>query len=56
MQLMAGYVRSSNSGTALGTLDSGRVAKSIAILRGAGALKSDLTPDQIIDFNLAPKA
>jgi NitT/TauT family transport system substrate-binding protein len=56
LQLMAGYVRSSNSGTALGTLDSGRVAKSIAILRGAGALKSDLTPDQIIDFDLAPKA
>ncbi|MEU5548602.1 MULTISPECIES: ABC transporter substrate-binding protein [unclassified Micromonospora] len=56
LQLMAGYVRSSNSGTALGTLDSGRVAKSIAILRGAGALKSDLSPDQIIDFNLAPKA
>ncbi|NLU77045.1 ABC transporter substrate-binding protein [Micromonospora sp. HNM0581] len=56
LQLMAGYVRSNNSGTALGTLDSGRVAKSIAILRGAGALKSDLTPEQIIDFNLAPKA
>ncbi|BCJ60209.1 ABC transporter substrate-binding protein [Micromonospora endophytica] len=56
LQLMAGYVRSSNSGTALGTLDSGRVAKSIAILRGAGALKSDLTPDQVIDFNLTPKA
>ncbi|MEV6691635.1 ABC transporter substrate-binding protein [Micromonospora sp. NPDC051196] len=55
LQLMAGYVRSSNSGTALGTLDSGRVAKSIAILRGAGALKSDLTPEQVIDFNLAPK-
>ncbi|MEU6023901.1 ABC transporter substrate-binding protein [Micromonospora sp. NPDC047134] len=56
LQLMAGYVRSSNSGTALGTLDSGRVAKSIAILRGAGALKSDLTPEQVIDFNLAPKS
>ncbi|GIJ26195.1 sulfonate ABC transporter substrate-binding protein [Micromonospora qiuiae] len=56
LQLMAGYVRSSNSGTALGTLDSGRVAKSIAILRGAGALKSDLTPDQVIDLNLVPKA
>ncbi|MBX7265228.1 ABC transporter substrate-binding protein [Micromonospora sp. Llam7] len=56
LQLMAGYVRSSNSGTALGTLDSGRVAKSIAILRGAGALKSDLTPDQIIDFSLVPTA
>ncbi|MGS2613731.1 ABC transporter substrate-binding protein [Micromonospora sp. LZ34] len=56
LQLMAGYVRSSNSGTALGTLDSGRVAKSIAILQGAGSLKQNLTPDQIIDFNLAPKA
>ncbi|MEH0937047.1 ABC transporter substrate-binding protein [Micromonospora psammae] len=56
LQLMAGYVRSSNSGTALGTLDSDRVAKSIAILQGAGALKQNLTPDQIIDFSLAPKA
>ncbi|MCT2276414.1 ABC transporter substrate-binding protein [Micromonospora chalcea] len=56
LQLMAAYVRSSNSGTAIGTLDSGRVAKSIALLKGAGALKQDLTPDQIIDFNLAPKA
>jgi len=56
LELMAAYVRSSNSGTAIGTLDSGRVAKSIALLQGAGALKNDLTPDQIIDFNLAPKA
>ncbi|MFD2765675.1 ABC transporter substrate-binding protein [Micromonospora eburnea] len=56
LELMAAYVRSSNSGTAIGTLDSGRVAKSIALLQGAGALKNDLTPEQIIDFNLAPKA
>ncbi|MEW2381206.1 ABC transporter substrate-binding protein [Micromonospora sp. NPDC047707] len=56
LELMAGYVRSSNTGTQLGTLDSGRVAKSIAILQGAGALKQNLTPDQIIDFSLAPKA
>ncbi|MCW3817230.1 ABC transporter substrate-binding protein [Micromonospora sp. DR5-3] len=56
LELMAAYVRSSNSGTAIGTLDSGRVAKSIALLQGAGALKQNLTPDQIIDFNLAPKA
>ncbi len=53
---MAAYVRSSNSGTAIGTLDSDRVAKSIAILQGAGALKQNITPDQIIDFSLAPKA
>ncbi|MEU7618196.1 ABC transporter substrate-binding protein [Micromonospora rifamycinica] len=56
LQLMAAYVRSSNSGTAIGTLDSDRVAKSIAILQGAGALKSNITPDQVIDFNLVPKA
>ncbi|MFG1950023.1 ABC transporter substrate-binding protein [Micromonospora sp. NPDC048830] len=56
LQLMAGYVRSSNSGTAIGTLDSGRVAKAIAILQGAGSLKQNITPDQVIDFNLAPKA
>ncbi|WP_433344713.1 ABC transporter substrate-binding protein [Micromonospora sp. CA-111912] len=56
LRLMAGYVRSSNSGTQIGTLDSGRVAKSIAILQGAGQLKQNITPDQIIDFDLAPKA
>ena len=56
LRLMAAYVRSSNSGTAIGTLDSGRVAKSIALLQGAGALKQNLTPDQIINFDLAPKA
>ncbi|MEU4479774.1 ABC transporter substrate-binding protein [Micromonospora sp. NPDC023966] len=56
LQLMAAYVRSSNSGTAIGTVDNERVAKTIALLQGAGALKQNLTPDQIIDFNLAPKA
>ncbi|MEV0807540.1 ABC transporter substrate-binding protein [Micromonospora sp. NPDC050200] len=56
LQLMAGYVRSSNSGTAIGTLDNERVAKSIALLQGAGALKQNITPDQIIDFSLTPKA
>lgn len=56
LELMAAYVRSSNSGTAIGTLDSGRVAKSIAILQGAGALKQSITPDQVVDFSLAPKA
>ncbi|MFG1677727.1 ABC transporter substrate-binding protein [Micromonospora sp. NPDC049282] len=56
LRLMAAYVRSSNSGTALGTVDSGRVAKSIALLQGAGQLKQNLTPDQIIDFDLVPKS
>ncbi|WP_434741717.1 ABC transporter substrate-binding protein [Micromonospora sp. SH-82] len=56
LQLMAGYVRSSNSGTVVGTLDNGRVAKSIAILQGAGALKQNLTPDQVVDFRLTPQS
>ncbi|MGW4502231.1 ABC transporter substrate-binding protein [Micromonospora sp. NPDC004336] len=56
LQLMAAYVRSSNSGTQLGALDNGRVAKSIAILQGAGQLKQNIAPEQIIDFSLAPKA
>ncbi|MEH1012171.1 ABC transporter substrate-binding protein [Micromonospora sp. CPCC 206060] len=56
LELMAAYVRSSNTGTAIGTLDAGRVAKSIAILQGAGALPQGMTPERIIDFNLAPKA
>ncbi|ABP56308.1 ABC transporter substrate-binding protein [Salinispora tropica] len=56
LELMAGYVRSSNSGAQVGTVDSARVAKSIAILRGAGTLKQELEPDQIIDFSLTPKS
>ncbi len=56
LELMAGYVRSSNSGAQLGTVDSARVAQSIAILQGAGALKQTLDPDEIIDFSLTPKA
>ncbi|MGC4893959.1 ABC transporter substrate-binding protein [Micromonospora sp. DT31] len=56
LKLMAAYVRSSNSGTALGTLDEGRVAKVISLLQGAGAIKREVAPKEIIDFNLVPKA
>jgi NitT/TauT family transport system substrate-binding protein len=56
LELMAAYVRPGGSGTAIGTLDSGRVAKSIAILEGAGALPKGMTPEEIIDFDLVPKA
>lgn len=55
LELMAAYVRPGGSGGPIGTLDSGRVAKTIAVLRGAGALPKDLTPERIIDFDLAPK-
>lgn len=56
LELMAAYVRSNNSGTVLGTIDSGRVAKSIALLQAAGTLKPGMTPEKIIDFNLVPKS
>jgi NitT/TauT family transport system substrate-binding protein len=57
LELMAAYVTPKDgSGTAIGTLDSGRVAKSIRILEDAGALPKGMTPEQIIDFDLVPKA
>ncbi|MGP4013771.1 ABC transporter substrate-binding protein [Streptomyces sp. 4N124] len=56
LELMAAYVRPEGSGTALGTVDSGRVAKSIALLEDADALPEGMTPEQIIDFDLVPKA
>ncbi len=56
LDLMAAYVAPGGSGSAIGTLDSGRVAKSIAILQDAGALPQGMTPEQIIDFDLVPKA
>lgn len=56
LTLMAAYVRPNGSGTAIGTLDSGRVARSIAVLQGAGALPPGMTPEQVIDFDLVPKA
>lgn len=55
LELMAEYVKPDGAGTAIGTLNSARVARSIAILEDAGALPKGLTPDQIIDFDLVPK-
>lgn len=56
LSLMASYVRSEASGVPVGALDSQRVARSIAILQGAGAIPAGLTPEQVIDFALVPKA
>ncbi|BCJ64536.1 ABC transporter substrate-binding protein [Polymorphospora rubra] len=56
LELMGAYVRSAGSGAAVGTLDSERIARSIAILQGAGAIPPGLTPEQIINFDLAPKS
>ncbi|MEV6173330.1 ABC transporter substrate-binding protein [Streptomyces sp. NPDC051954] len=56
LELMAAYVKPAGSDAAIGTLDSARVAKSIALLKNAGALPEGMTPEQIIDFDLVPKA
>jgi NitT/TauT family transport system substrate-binding protein len=56
LQLMAAYVRSAGSGAAIGTVDAQRVARSIALLQGAGAIPAGMTPEKIIDFNLVPKS
>ena len=56
LQLMAEFVKPAGSHAAVGTLDSQRVARSIAILQGADAIPAGMTPEQIIDFKLAPKA
>jgi NitT/TauT family transport system substrate-binding protein len=56
LELMAAYVRSSGSGAAVGALDSQRVARCIALLQGAGAIPDGLTPEQVVNFDLVPKA
>jgi NitT/TauT family transport system substrate-binding protein len=56
LQLMASFVRSEASGVPVGALDSQRVARSIAILQGAGAIPAGLTPEQVVSFDLVPKA
>jgi NitT/TauT family transport system substrate-binding protein len=56
LTLMASFVRSEASGVPVGALDSQRVARSIAILQGSGAIPAGLTPEQMISFDLVPKA
>ncbi|HET9516136.1 MAG TPA: ABC transporter substrate-binding protein [Actinoplanes sp.] len=56
LQLMASFVRSEASGVPVGALDNRRVARSIAILQGAGAIPEGLTPEKVISFDLVPKA
>lgn len=55
LTLMASFVRSDGSGVPVGALDSQRVARSIAILQGAGAIPAGMTPERIISFDLVPK-
>ncbi len=56
VELMASYVKSDGAGAPVGALDSQRVARSIAILQGAGAIPAGITPDQMVSFDLVPKS
>jgi NitT/TauT family transport system substrate-binding protein len=44
------------SGAPLGSMDKARVAKALAILQGSGLIKTALTPESVVDFDLTPKA
>jgi NitT/TauT family transport system substrate-binding protein len=54
IKLMTPYV--TFGGGTLGALDEQRAARAIAILQGAGLIPSGLTPKDVIDFDLTPKA
>jgi len=56
LTLMAAYVRSASSGVPVGAMDSQRVARCIAILQGANMIPAGLTPEQVVSFDLTPKA
>ena len=53
LTLMAPYVGTADQ---MGTLDAQRVARSIAILQGSGQIAAGLTPEAVINFDLAAKA
>jgi len=56
LKLMGAFVKSEASGVPVGALDSQRVARSIAILQGAGQIPAGLAPEQVITFDLVPNA
>jgi NitT/TauT family transport system substrate-binding protein len=56
LTLMGPYVRSAAAGVPVGALDAERVARSIAILQGSGQIEAGLKPEQVISFDLVPKA
>ena len=56
LELMKAYVQTAGTGEKLGTIDLPRVARSIAILEGAGQIPAGITAEQIISVALVPKA
>lgn len=53
--LMSAFVRPEGAANVVGTVDTGRVARSIELLQDAGAIPAGLTPDQLISAELTPK-
>lgn len=54
LTLMQPYVEPLDPGSALGSMDSERVTKSIAILQSANAVPEGIVSDDIVTFSLAP--
>jgi NitT/TauT family transport system substrate-binding protein len=54
LKIMASYVRA--SGTTVGALEEDRVARALAILAGSGTIPQGVKPEQIVSFDLTPKA
>ena len=54
LTLMEPFVRSEAAGLPVGALESGRVARSIALLQASGQIEPGLTPEKVIDFGLVP--
>jgi len=55
IKLMTPYVKPTGNAP-IGSFDQQRVARSIAILQGAGLMPAGLTPDAVVAFNLTPVA
>jgi NitT/TauT family transport system substrate-binding protein len=52
--LMAPYVLSSAGGTAVGALESQRIARNIAAIQGAGVIPNTITPTEVVSFDYPP--
>jgi NitT/TauT family transport system substrate-binding protein len=53
---MKQYVLGTDSGQPVGSFDQARVARAIASLQALNLFPPGLSPDKVIDFDLAPKA
>jgi len=56
IKLMSPYVTPTGTNAPVGSFDQQKVARSIAILQGAGLMPPGLTPDQVVAFALTPTA